>query len=48
MQSRILLHSCRFVLDDPLKLPGDPLKVVAPAGSPRDLLKLLANGSPVD
>jgi len=29
---------------DPLKLPGDPLKVVA--GSPRDLLKILANGRP--
>ena len=29
---------------DPLKLPGDPVNVVA--GSPRDLLKILANGSP--
>ena len=48
MQSRILLHSCHFVLEfrlDPLKLPRDPLKVVA--GSPRNLLKILANGSPV-
>ena len=48
MQSRILLHSCHFVLEfrlNPLKLPRDPLKVVA--GSPRNLLKILANGSPV-
>ena len=33
-----------FITLDPLKLPGDPLKVVA--GSPRDFLKILANGSP--
>ena len=31
---------------DPLKLLGDPMKVVE--GSPRDLLKILANGSPGD
>ena len=29
---------------DPLKLLRDPLKVVA--GSPRDLLEILTNGSP--
>ena len=29
---------------DPLKLPGDPLKVVA--GSPRDLHEILTNGNP--
>ena len=29
---------------DPLKLPGDPVKVVA--GSPRDLHEILTNGSP--
>ena len=45
MQSRILLHSCHLILDfDPLKLARDLLKVVAV--SPRNLLKMLTNGSP--
>ena len=46
MQSRMFQNSC-FILDltDPLKLPRDPLEVVA--GSPREPLKILPNGSPV-
>ena len=39
--SKQLLFQIRL---DPLKLARDPLKVVA--GSPRNLLKVLANGSP--
>ena len=40
MSAQLLFH----VRLDPLKLPRDPLKVVA--GRARDPIKILANGSP--
>ena len=43
----VVLHESLDLIDL-LKVPSDPLKVVALAGSPRDLLKILANESPDD